>query len=199
MLELLTGKPVASPIVSKVETFEAPTEEYVALAKRLGVTLPKVITKLDLAQILIQENISAYDYRKVAAYMNRITPSGKNWQWKPLRAVDYEHSWRNLSFDRPPVADGSFCEAVYDKAVPYPVLLTVDKIEQATKDVPSSLKPAFFVTDYVSKNPDPFLMVCVPGNHDITDPLADNWRRRVVPIPERVFVIERWDEPSFRG
>jgi hypothetical protein len=86
-----------------------------------------------------------------------------DWNWHPIKSSNGFWSGRpnHVSAD------------VYNKPIPMPVMLTIDRIE--------SLYPSarFYVSD-IRDVKDPFLAVTVDG--------ADTF-----------FVIERWDEPSFRS
>jgi hypothetical protein len=91
------------------------------------------------------------------------------WGWRPLRAQDQTAGHTNSKNGT--IQRGA---APYGKPIPYPVLLTVKAIRD---EFPTA---KFFVSDemHAERIPDPFLMVEIGGER---------------------FIVERWDEPSFRG
>lgn len=99
------------------------------------------------------------------------------WDWdRTLRGnpATITWNWHPLrKQDKKAIDNGS---PVYKHPVPMPVLMTIEKICDRMPDA------AFFVTDYEVKDPDPFLLVT----------------HKELGI-EGGYVIERWDEPSFRG
>lgn len=153
---------------------EPPTEEYRALAAKIGL---RVLTaKQSLRQVLHDETIPVYDLRRVESYMRRVTPRGKDWGWRACREHDV------LSRMHYGSSNGSFIAGIYAHPLPFPVLHTIERVSAAC---PEAL---FFVSDYEAVRPDPFLMVTMyPVDHRL-------WEA----TPETCFVIERWDEPSFR-
>lgn len=112
--------------------------------------------------------------------------------WCPFRSID-----RRAALDFTGLGNGRFLSGIYNKAVPLAVLLTIDKIEEAMKSAVE--KPAFFISDYEARRPDPFLLVTVPslGLSQYSEPDGTGTFLRARPEPS-CFVIERWDEPSFR-
>jgi hypothetical protein len=166
--------PVSSP-VRVMEDGSAPSE-YKALAAKLGVQ-SRAMSKLEMREFLAEECVSAYDVHKVMEYMNGLVEREKkssgdgslHWVWKPLRQRDSATIKGHWT-----LAGIPFSEEVYPHEVPYPVLLTVKKLTDKFGD-----RVCFHVSDYKSSRPDPFLMASI-----------DTYS---------AFVIERWDEPSFRG
>lgn len=174
-------------------TIEAPTEEYKQLAAKLGIGVATRPTST-LEDILREEMIQVYPMKAVHRYMDRITPIGKIWAWKACRNLDAARCRGHLTIHNHN-NNGSFREGLYDKPIPFPALLTMDRIEEAAKI--AGIAPAFFVSDYVARVPDPFLMVTIPaaGGSQVTETHGRLW----VANPEPAcFVVERWDEPSFR-
>ncbi len=86
----------------------------------------------------------------------------------------YRWTWKGL---REKDRTGMSTSPVYPHAVPMPVLLTVQKLSE---EVDTAM---FFVSDYEAVVPDPFLAVTTRAMH------AEN----------KFLVVERWDEPGFRG
>lgn len=164
--------PEKSPLAN-VTTVDA---EYLALAGELGIESPAVL-QARLETFFAEEHIEVYPLDKVAAYMQNLalkesTPGNRLvWVWKPLRQQDALNGGAGPGF---PPTGGSISAALYPKAVPFPVLLTVKRIMERFG---AAVK--FFVSDYEVRKPDPFLMVTAPG------------------LPQ--YVIERWDEPAFRS
>ena len=169
-VELQVEKPKAHlRIVEKI-----PIEEYEELANRIGFN-PGQLIQEKLLRFLELNDIPIFNSREVGAYLDQmVKPLGKKWVWKPLREKDKTENWgwsREGSFNGFYWPGNSEC-GLYDNLVPYNILQKVDKIE---KSFPDTFK--FFVTDYVSLNPDPFIMMTSRGVENI------------------IFGV--WDEPSF--
>lgn len=154
--------PERMTLVSAAEPVPA---EYMSVAKAVGFECPQML-QAEL-EAFLAEHFHVYDPDKVTSYMNAlcmrefdVNGNRVRWDWRPLRQQDMDES--------------SPWSGPYDKFVPYPVLLTVKRIDEAFGD-----RVQFYVTDYVSPKPDPFLAVSARG------------------LP--YYVIERWDEPTFRG
>ena len=166
--------PKASPL-THVEDHDSAIDiqrEHFALARTLGaVSAPPVL--INLKQVLIDECLSIYPTAAVEKYMDR----KGHWAWHPLREQDVSaqvvgrissHDWpRNY---------GHTMHSRYEEIVPYPVLLTVQRLIKATND-----QVNFYVAA-LGNHPDPFLGVIAKGD-----------------IRRHVYVIERWDKPGFRG
>lgn len=185
--------------MASYELPEPPTAEYKSLATKLGLIVAQEIKQLvSLEDALRQEHIHIYKMSDVARYMGKIKPKGQVWGWKPVRQIDLERCSAITFYQHN--NDGRYIEGgTYDKPIPYPVLVTMDRIEEAMKD--EEHKPAFFVSDYCARVPDPFLMVTVPslGRSQIgTGAYAHQYPLWVARGEPDCFVIERWDEPSFR-
>lgn len=192
---------VASEVKVSAEE-KATVKTYAELASGLGIK-SAALFEARFKVFAAEEGIPIYDYGKVHAFMTaKAKADGKIWCWKPLREVDELNLWNSPDRKEWPRGCGFFMErtflgfgyeflmfgeyeinrdnhgipsrALYQRAVPLPVLITVDKIEKHFKG-----EAIFLVSDYVSPNPDPFLAV-----FSGLSPL---------------FVVERWDEPSFRG
>lgn len=154
---------------------ETELEEYLEVADEFELS-GRAMENVKLKKFFKNNMISIYDYRRVAAYLLSKTPSGKDWRWLPLREQDKGKGWElgTSYYNERWVYNGEIDSRIYAHAVPYPVLLTARKIAKEFGD-----KVAFYVSDYVSPNPDPFLAVKT--------------------LNSDMFVIEKWDEPGFRG
>jgi len=126
------------------------------MAKQIGFE-PRELLKEKLMRFLAANGIQTYDYEEVRNYLNKTKPERTKWEWIPLRSKDrhYESQPR------------------YGRLIPLRALQKVALIEEKFPE--SSLK--FFVSDYVSENPDPFLAVNDGGLNYV--------------------VIDVWDEPGF--
>ena len=136
--------------------------EYQRIASKVGFASKEARVKVreaDLVEWLQAEAMPIYDYQTVKAYLDGIVarcnaenyPNSKvGWKW--ILVVQY---------------------GTLDKPIPMPVLMTMEKVvDRFGSSVEMSISE-------ITKYPDPFLSVHVPGS-------------------ERRFVIERWDEPGFR-
>jgi hypothetical protein len=176
--------------------------KYEGLSLKLGVSIgksPKV--QVRLRAFLAEQGIPVYDQEEVEEYLDRkvakIGAKKHFWGWFNVRVGDRsEVAYNRISPQRfltdyyhrqyqrrglRMVANGSLLDRLYRDRIPYPVLLTAEKIEdQFGKDVSFYVASVALVSDYVKPVPvDPFLAVVVPPN---------TW-----------YIIERWDEPGFRG
>ena len=126
-----------------------------------------------LRRTLYAEGIPIYPLDAVASWLQAHVSEGETWGWFPLRNTDYvfmlEGNRRGLASQ-----NGSLRRAQYEKPVPLPVLLTVDRL---TTQLPGDLR--FFVSD-TAKYQDPFLAVMERASM------------------QEFYIIERWDEPGFR-
>jgi len=167
---------VVVPVGQKVEKSDfsgVELKEYLAVAEKIGFSNGAVL-EAQLREFLAEEGIALYNYNDVASFLARkakdlSTGEEHVWCWKPLRECD------KLSSGRWSASENGYVSArQYNGPVPYPVLLTVEKIAQRFGN-----QICFHVSDYESKRPDPFLAVTAPGI---------GW-----------FIVERWDEPDFRS
>lgn len=167
MFKTLTKQPIS---LDKDRTDEVFVQSYDELAGRLGVAARAKVVISKLQSVLMEESIHVYDLAHVEKYMD-----GKGyWGWFPLRPIDVKFSVLigRVTPTNYATLYGVTETEVYPKAVPYPVLLTVDKILQRCDS-------AYFFVAAPQTHPDPFLGVLSAQNSGL-------------------FVIERWDEPSFR-
>ena len=156
--------------------------EYQRVAAKVGFA-PRGLESEALRRFLCDAGIRVYPYQVVQKYLNdkygvSSETSGAKWVWKPLRGADQVkhdvgyHQYIRRSLNGAVARE----QPPYAKPVPLPVLLTVERI---TERFPEAL---FFVSDQYSAPPIPDPFLCVVYGED----------------PEPV-VIERWDEPKFRG
>jgi hypothetical protein len=169
---LLTIPILSEPVKTSTLAIEEPGEEYVRLSKALGIN--KIPLRLvELARVVQEECLGTHPYEAVVRYLDRRVEELRKkrprshyyyteWSWHPVKQYSSHHSLSNPRFDY----------WVYDKPIPYPVMLTISKIQQRINDA------EFYVTD-IREYRDPFLGVTVTGS-------------------DTLFVIERWDEPKFR-
>jgi hypothetical protein len=144
--------------------------EYLQTAKAVGLDDDLgYILELKLSAVLVDENIRVYDYGKVCRFLDR--KLGKEWKWLPLREIDRQEFPGGTWSHEVEGAKRYFGETRYNRPVPLPVLLTVQKI---VEKVPEA---RFFVSG-IERDADPFLCVTTKLLH--------------------VTVIERWDEPDYR-
>ena len=167
---------VPIPVRVAVRPLMEPSERdaYVKKASAVGVINGAVKEELLLA-FLEQSGLGNYSLARVEAYLD--DQFGKpeyykaTWGWRSLRSGDQDQVT-----DHKHVGENGriFRSGIYQGRVPYPVLETVERIAAAVPGV------YFFISDRALPGEgDPFLMVTAPGmNH---------------------FIVERWDEPSFRG
>lgn len=173
MLGLFVRSPKKTALVTEEDDF---LQKYDSLATKLGVEC-RAKTNTQLSVVLAEEMIGVYDTAAVERYMDK----KGYWKWYPLRTYDKAPGSASWKINRvtPTSYDtlyGPSSSEVYDKPVPYPVLCTVERL--VDKMGPSVI----FVVAALGSNPDPFLacFLRAPG--------------RI-----RLYVIERWDEPGFRG
>ena len=194
---------VAPPMARAIPTqaIELPSNNYRDVARRLGATHLTAATEAAHRQSLFEQVLSEmglrrYAFRDVQRYMNRQYGwelfRGTCWGFRPMRDQDRaeghfvaadgtvdngSQKWRRkhngciLAVPRP-YEKTHF----YAKPVPLPVLLTMEGI---ANKFPTA---RFFVSDetgrVLSAVKDPFLMVL---------------------FEDQQYIIERWDEPGFKG
>ncbi len=157
---------------------------YEKLAESLGF-YPAELVRAQLLEFFETEAIDLYDYAQVEAWLTQKKAEAKatHWCWRPLRAKDVitGYMWGvNASNYR----DGFYRESAdccrpYERLVPMHALQKVAKIETKFGD-----RVKFFVSDYASLKPDPFIMV---------RPAL----RESGGINLYHFVFDVWDEPGF--
>lgn len=194
---------VTAPVDLRLGDLEMETE-YNRVANKLGVLARPRSDWRRLATALDELMIPVYDFDKVKAFLVKkaaevakqeaaaAVNGSAAWGWFPLNApapvvIDegpHERALRELyasmntfgSSSPPRLVNGAFRTAAYTKRVPLPVLLTAEQIEDK---LPGEV--SFFVSD-IERYPDPFLGVCLKSDPE-----------------KKMFVVERWDEPGFRG
>lgn len=169
-------------------------EEYAAVALELGYSTPQ-LKQGAFQRFLSERGVSVYDRAKVSAYLDaqygppKARPGNgavATWGWRPLTPgnspIDSDDgavatAWGGGFVSWNWTANGSLMAGVepYQKPIPMPVLLTAQAIKRAFPDA------RFYVSDEVHERDairDPFLLVRFEGVS---------------------YIVERWDEPSFRG
>lgn len=151
--------------------------EYERLAAKLNVLVPDIA--LDEIRRFFSENgVRVYSEHRVKTYLDahygaadRSMSPRAAWGWRPLRAADaVAGQWQ--SWDRNGMV--LLGEQAYSKAVPLPVLYTVEKIADKFPDA------HFYVSDEIHREKrieDPFLLCMFRQNG---------------------FIVEKWDEPAYR-
>ena len=168
-------------------------KEYRALAEKIGAL--HLLGESDqqrrwdrFESFLASLGIQSYKQEEVKQYLD--AQYGKiPWGFRALRAQDNPNfalgnfiaadgTWNNGGYRPDHSFTGRFIGGkdprLYSKPVPYPALLTIDRI---SKEFP---KATFWISDEMTRQPvfkDPFLLVR---------------------FEERSHIIERWDEPQFR-
>lgn len=191
-----------SPAALEYGDQETDLREYVALAEKLGLEVAREAKAELFREWLLEENLPVYDMAKVEAWMDQqvreLNAAKAKQEQEEFRAqarsgtflvgaIQTIYSWQWVPLFPPTRANIEAAQSgtgltfgldmaatpVYQKPVPMPVLETISKVRGAFPDAEC------FVSDIVAeKRPDPFLMVRYGGQE---------------------FVIERWDEPGFRG
>ncbi len=160
---------------------EEDQQRYESLAKSLGIAHAKLKIK-PLMQWIDEHGLMVYRVDDVRKYLDRMLGQ-RRWVWRPTDVVSSQHissgGWNSTwgLFNR---------EYLYNwngqTPIPLPVLETMNSLKT---EYPQA---AFFITDPMTTDEvkrqiyieeDPFLGVTIDGG-----PL---------------YIIERWDEPAFRG
>lgn len=175
-------KPELAPLIRpepiQVETLDHDAlAEYVAVAESIGFSNP-ALARARLLNFLQREEIPVYDSERVSNFMTALVVrekggstfdpfsmrlTGTVWVWRPMLSEESKASWFTY---------GSFAGGRYQREVPLDVLRTVAKVKGAFPDA------KFYVTDYETVKPDPFLCVKLDGCEHV--------------------VIAVWDEPDFK-
>jgi hypothetical protein len=189
--------PVAEPVAIQSAAADGLDAEYVKLAKQLGISGPEKAlaerTRADeFAAFISEAGILAYPRERVRAYLNA-QYGGTPWGWRAVREKDNPMVVGRRALGSYVAGDGTIDNgyeawnkrndiliggpdtALYAKPIPMPVLLTMKRIEEKFPQA------TFWISDEAKRLPipkDPFLMVRFGG-------LA--------------LIVERWDEPRFRG
>lgn len=161
--------PTASRL-PKSDLSETEREEYGRVCAEVGFECGDLIRER-LKAFLHDENIHVYDNKQVVEYLDQ--ELGSDWEWRGLRQADVNElgatgKWHTTGGPR----EVMFANRPYRGAIPLPVLLTIQKVQKAVPEV------CFYISSPKGNDGDPFLMLTT---------------RYMGP-----YVIERWDEPSFR-
>jgi hypothetical protein len=174
--QIVARPPAKEPSTVAIAEPEVIDAAYATLAGELGLQTAAIDRERFKAYVH-DAGLRVYDRAEVQEYLHAkygVPPGNITahvvWGWRPLRAVDQRTVGTGQS------ANGviQYGAPLYAKPIPYPVLLTIKAVRDAA---PSA---HFYVSDDFNREriPDPFLLV---------------------EVGEEQFVIERWDEPSFRG
>lgn len=169
---LLSIPSLSEPSRRIATAINEPSEEYVQISKKLGINkIP--LRLLELAKVVREETLGVYSYEEVARYLDKQVEKLASARLESWRSF-YEWRWHPVKeySSRHYRAGSHFETSIYNKPIPPEVLPTIAKIVERFPDA------EFYVTD-IREYKDPFLGVTVPGS-------------------ETLFVIERWNEPSFR-
>jgi hypothetical protein len=153
---------------------DGPDATYLALAAKLHVGNAAIL-EAKLERVLHAEMIPVYEYAKVTAYLDHLVAK-RNYEEVNVKGPWFRSEWSWFSLrkgEHKGIREAKVVKPVYQGAIPLPVLMTIDKIQ-------SQLPEARFFISQVKEVPDPFLAVSVPGS-------------------EKLWVVERWDEPGFRS
>ena len=151
---------------------EIPDAAYREISQRLGInTIPLALVELE--EVLRRKTLGVYDYSKVVAYLDEQCRRLDE-ERKPGLFRSYEWRWHPIR-EYPGVYSWLPTQSnqVYNKPIPPEVLPTIESILRC---YPEAL---FYVSD-IRDFRDPFLAVTVQG-------------------ADKLHVIERWEEPRFRG
>lgn len=163
--------PVARAVAVKTGDM-ALLKQHAALSERLGV--PSLsrgeLLRAQFEDALREWGLRIYDPVQVRAFL-KSHYGRRGWGFRPLREADRRKDRRWWDDDsRGQIQDGA---QIYNKPIPYPVLLTVERVSQRFEEA------RFYVSDErrASDVRDPFLLVLI-GGHE--------------------YIIEQWDEPNYR-
>ena len=149
--------------------------------------VPTELTRARLLGFFEADGIKLYDYSQVKAWLTGKKEQAKatHWCWRPLRKKDIPNDQWGWNQESRKWEDGFYLNnwtcCPYDRLVPTHALEKIVKIKARFGD-----RVKFFVSDYASPNPDPFVMV-----------------RPAMPIPEGIaadeylLIFDVWDEPGF--
>ncbi len=174
---------IPSPVEPTTALLDAPDTSqrefltgYQRLAAKIGyhcVEAERVLAEGDLIEWLHEQAMPVYDYEAVKQYLDATVAEMNA---GPADGVHHRWGWMPLRQCDTKTNMGGGRQEVYIKPIPYPVLCTIEKLVDQFGE-----RVNLLVSDiYTVPKADPFLAVSVPGS-------------------QRLFVIERWDEPKFRG
>ena len=154
-------------------------KDYRRVAEKLGVAVRSPGSLTPFKTWLSTEGVPCYSEDKVKTYLNKMlgknntdyTHTSQYWLWRGARVNDT--IIYNTKYAGAPVGLTSL---KYSKPLPYPVMLTMERIQGAFPNA------GFYISDTYTDNEkaamrDPFLLVIVGDER---------------------YIVERWDEPNFR-
>lgn len=157
---------------------------YDEVAEKIGF-IPAELTRTQLLEFFRAEGINLYDYDQVNKWLaaKKKEANATHWCWRPLREKDIVsmYGWGYANGD---YTDGFYYPSqagcrLYDRLVPLHALEKVEKIKAKFGD-----RVKFFVSDYASPKPDPFIMVRTTAYFTGT-------------AAEYFLIFDAWDEPGF--
>jgi len=169
---LLQVKASAHPI----RDAELAPASYVDLATSIGVEAPA--SEARIIRVIHDADLPVYSFDKVDGYLWRAAlKAGPNtrWVWKPLRHADIQSildagvNWHERAGVGTIVADK------YARRVPIEILATMKSVLDSAPDA------VFFVSDYETVKPDPFLAVTT----------------RELLGAGKLWIVAQWGEPGF--
>lgn len=175
MFGLLRRRPVDVPVAHAVAVRAGDMqllEQHAELSDQLGVaSLSRgEILRAKFEESLREWGLRVYDAAQVRAFL-RSQYGRKDWGFRPLREIDRREIQRWWDIDRNgQIQDGA---NVYGKPIPYPVLVTVQRVVER---FPTA---RFYVSDECR-------------NSDVRDPFL------LVLVDKHEYIIERWDEPNYK-
>ncbi len=148
--------------------------EYRRIADKIGWKSASVVDER-FRHFFAENGIIVFSLEKVESFLDSEFGLPKDgaptWYWRPLREKDMQ---AQLEMNKSGCKNGKINnDDWYQLKVPLPVLMIIEKIHD---EIPEA---CFYISESVEEG-DPFLMVTGPGSTGA------------------VFVIERWNEPSFR-
>lgn len=156
---------------------ENEVKAYLRTAKEIGFE-PAQLLEARLLAFFRRSSIPIYPYQRVVEYLVTKAPRDSIVVWRPLRNIDKPSGWGwqgiNGRHGHGHYWDEWPCRS-YGHLVPLRVLATVEQIEREI----GRNRLHFFVSDYASSRPDPFILVT-----------ARDMDR---------YVFDAWDEPGFTG
>lgn len=171
-LKEILGYAPLSQLARPISSDEA--HQYNQLAAEIGITARVDRHDTELESWLVDSCIAVYNLAKVEHYMD----AKGYWNWFPMRSLDRGQYQINRKTQHVhPGLYGGFQDALYVEPIPLPVLLTTQSIIRHFGD-----RVMFFIAAQRT-DPDPFIAAGLRGPSG----------------PSQIFVLERWDEPSFRG
>jgi hypothetical protein len=153
--------------------------EHARIARKLGLAkLPAEVVDAELRQALIELGITCYELGAVQEYLDQVC-ARKNDEDRSAGWAGASYAWRwygvRMGDTQAATKLGHGVSDQYAEEIPLPVAMTMDQIAERTN--PDNVT---FLVAAVTRYPDPFLGVQAKGGTEI-------------------FIVERWDEPGFRG